>query len=206
MGGHATEAVRYPKAAGGLRERKKIKAISIIQEQALRLFAEQGYQETTVEQIAAAAEISPSTFFRYFPTKKAVALPDSLDPVMIEVFRNQPVDLNVVQALRQTLRMVSTTMSEDQMARELKRGELILKEPELQTAVIDESARNIDMFSALIAERLKRPEDDVGVRALAGAIIGVIMSALLQTAKTFGKDYFDSFDKALEQLDIGLPL
>ncbi|MFN8629902.1 MAG: helix-turn-helix domain-containing protein [Chloroflexota bacterium] len=41
-----------------------------IQEHALRLFREQGYDRTTVEQIAEAAEVSPSTFFRYFPTRR----------------------------------------------------------------------------------------------------------------------------------------
>ena len=44
-----------------LRERKKAKTRAAIQEHALRLFHEQGYEETTVEQIADAAEVSPST-------------------------------------------------------------------------------------------------------------------------------------------------
>jgi AcrR family transcriptional regulator len=67
-----------PAEPTGLRERKKARTRAAIQRHALRLFQEQGYSATTVDQIAAAAEISPSTFFRYFPTKEATgrAQPD----------------------------------------------------------------------------------------------------------------------------------
>ena len=67
--------------AVGLRERKKQKTRESIQRTALRLFERQGYEETTIEQIAAAAEISESTFFNYFPTKEDVVLYDAYDPV-----------------------------------------------------------------------------------------------------------------------------
>ena len=64
-----------------------------MREHALRLFREQGYQATTVEQIAAAAEVSPSTFFRYFPTKEDVVLQDDMDIRMIEALEQQPPEL-----------------------------------------------------------------------------------------------------------------
>src|SRR5258708_35242601 len=64
----------------GLRERKKQKTKAAIQRAALRLFKRQGYEETTVEQIAAAADISESTFFNYFPSKENVVIYDDNDP------------------------------------------------------------------------------------------------------------------------------
>jgi AcrR family transcriptional regulator len=48
----------------------------------MRLFREQGWEETAVEQIAEAAEVSPSTFFRYFPTKEDVVLLDEYDDAL----------------------------------------------------------------------------------------------------------------------------
>ena len=57
-----------------LRERKRTKTRLMIQAEAFRLFAEKGYENTTVDDIAFAAAISPRTFFRYFPTKEDVVL------------------------------------------------------------------------------------------------------------------------------------
>src|SRR5579884_1838391 len=84
----------------GLRERKKAKTKAAIQHHALRLFQQQGYDTTTVEQIAEAAEISPSTFFRYFPNKEDVVLYDDFDPLIFAAFEAQPADLSPLEAMR----------------------------------------------------------------------------------------------------------
>ena len=74
----------------GLRERNIAAAKYAIQSCALQLFTKQGYGITTVEQIAAAAEVSPSTFFRYFKTKDAVLLYGSIDVIIVEALSKQP--------------------------------------------------------------------------------------------------------------------
>src|ERR1700744_6700684 len=84
----------------GLRERKKARTRASLREHALRLFREQGYQATTVEQIAAAAEVSPSTFFRYFPTKEDVVLNDDMDTRVLEALARQPAELAPLAAVR----------------------------------------------------------------------------------------------------------
>src|SRR5260370_17070469 len=104
----ATELARPPARglAGGLRECKKARLRAAIRQEAMRLFREQGWEQTTVEQIAEAAEVSPSTFFRYFPTKEDVVLLDEYDGLIVEDFRAQPPELTPLQAMRKPLREV----------------------------------------------------------------------------------------------------
>ena len=75
---------------GGLRERKKGRTREAIQREALRLIAEQAYEATTCEQIAAAAEVSPATLFRYFPTKEDIVLQDGYDPLIAAAIVARP--------------------------------------------------------------------------------------------------------------------
>src|ERR1700728_4989433 len=90
----------------GLRERKKARTRASLREHALRLFREKGYQATTVEQIAAAAEVSPSTFFRYFPTKEDLVLQDDMDTRMFAALEQQPPGLSPIAAVRAATRQV----------------------------------------------------------------------------------------------------
>ena len=72
------------------RTAKKAATRARIRDAALRLFRDQGYESTTVEQIAAAAGVTHTTFFRYFPTKEDVVLSDEYDPLISALVRDQP--------------------------------------------------------------------------------------------------------------------
>src|SRR6478735_2233854 len=76
----------------GLRERKKIQTRQAIRRAAYRLFEEQGYDATPVDRIAEAADVSPSTVFRYFPTKEDIVLTDEYDPLIEATIRSRPAD------------------------------------------------------------------------------------------------------------------
>jgi AcrR family transcriptional regulator len=85
------------------RQRKKIATRDRIRANALRLFREQGYDATTVEQIAADAGVSHMTFFRYFPTKEDVALSDSYDPVIAGLIAQTPASWPLIRRIRTVL-------------------------------------------------------------------------------------------------------
>ncbi len=102
----------------GLRERKKARTRAAIREHALRLFREQGYAATTVEQIAAAADVSPATFFRYFPTKEDVVLQDDFDILTtLESLNAQPRDLSPIAAMPGAAASAYAAMTEQDLER-----------------------------------------------------------------------------------------
>jgi AcrR family transcriptional regulator len=88
-------------AGSGLRERKKLKTRATLVAVAAELCLRRGFDNTTVEQIAAAAEVSPRTFSRYFPTKADVvaALADEMDSYVADALRRQPAGLTAYEAL-----------------------------------------------------------------------------------------------------------
>ena len=194
----------------GLRERKKARTRASIREHALRLFREEGYQRTTVEKIAEAAEVSPSTFFRYFPTKEDVVLQDDMDIRLIEALEHQPPELGPVAAVRAAARQMFTSYTATDMDVLRETTALTLTVPEIRARALDEFARTISAVAEALAKRADRPADDLAVRTAAGAIIGVIMAITLPwEGWSDGAAFEDSFgqiDEALALLEAGLPL
>jgi len=190
----------------GLRERKKAKTRAAIQQHALRLFREQGYEATTIEQIAAAAEFSPSTFFRYFPTKEDVVLYDDLDPLLVAAFEMQPAELTVTQALRAAMWEVFDGLSSEEVEDVRDRITMVASVPEVRARMLDELIRTIQMFSDIIAKREGRPGDDFAVRVYTGAVIGISMAVMLAVLDDPRLDFVALLDAGLAQLEGGLSL
>ncbi|RSM72565.1 TetR family transcriptional regulator [Actinoplanes sp. ATCC 53533] len=191
----------------GLRERKKAKTRAAIREHAMRLFDEQGYAATTVDQIAEAADVSQSTFFRYFPTKEDVVLSDDYDPILVAALRAQPADLPPVEAIRRSIRGLFSQFTEEQWEQERRRQQLIQTVPELRMRTQQQYADSIVLLAEVVAERAGLPADDFSARVLAGAVIGAALAATrdgLNMAQ--GVSYFEDFDRALALLQAGLPL
>jgi AcrR family transcriptional regulator len=190
----------------GLRERKKLKTRIALQEHALRLFREQGYAQTTVEQIADAAEVSPSTFFRYFPTKEDVVLFDVLDPLFIAAYRRQPADLGPLEAMRRVLPEVFAALTPEQIEEQRLRGQLVIAEPALQAAWVVDIIRTGNIMAELIAERSGLPAQDERVRIYTGAVMGAMMGAMVPVLADPEAGFVAAIERALEMLEGGLRL
>ncbi|MBF6133662.1 TetR family transcriptional regulator [Nocardia otitidiscaviarum] len=192
------------RSGGSLRERKKERTRQAIRVEAFRLFREQGYAATTVEQIAEAAEVSPSTFFRYFPSKEQVVLVDDLDPIIVARYREQPPELSALEAIKRTMLEAIDGLDPSQFEFERERADLVRSVPELRGALAREMDRNVDLIAGMVAERVGREAGDIEVRALAGAFIGAAEAVLMDPAR----DPFDLTAVAgiIDFLSAGMPL
>jgi AcrR family transcriptional regulator len=160
----------------GLRERKKIKLRRTIQAEALRLFETRGYEQTTVEQIAEAAETSTTTFYRYFPTKEDVVLDDDYDPIVEATIASRPAG----EALADTFRAAAAAVaaaSETDRDFNLARLSLIATAPTVDARYAGEQRRSIDLIARLLADRAGRTAGDYQVQLTAAAFMAVLLTA-----------------------------
>jgi AcrR family transcriptional regulator len=185
----------------GLRDRKKIQTRRAIRNEAMRLIAENGYANTTVEQIAEAAEVSPSTFFRYFPSKEMVLMANDLDLVTIRALEQQPADLPSLQAFRRALEITMATLSEDEWRFERARLRMVLSIPELKAAQFEEYRSTVAALTAADCRRTGRAPDDFEVRVFVGALAGGLMAVLDQASGVPERMY-----RALDFMEAGMPL
>lgn len=195
-----------PEVATGLRERKKLKTRALIQAEAMRLFLEKGFEETTIEEIAEAAEISPSTFFNYFPSKEDVVFQDELDPLILAAFNAQPEGARPITALRAAMKTVFGRLTADQDRVMRQRIALMSSTPALRSAMLTQFAELVDQIAELMAGRAGLKPTDFAIRNMAGALLGVMMSAMLILADDPKVDMIEVADRAMAHLEAGLPL
>ncbi len=139
----------------GLRERKRYAAMRLVQEVALDLFDAHGYADVTVERIAAASDISPSSVYRYFGTKEHVVLWDEYDPIwsarIPQGLRSHP-PLDTLRFMVDAL--VSGVLRSDQ-ARLRRRISLIMREPSVEAASALQAYRAAEAFGTAVSEALR---------------------------------------------------
>ncbi|MFJ1566557.1 TetR/AcrR family transcriptional regulator [Streptomyces erythrochromogenes] len=169
----------------GLRERKKAQTRRAIQEHALRLFLEQGYQNTTVEEISAAAGVSHMTFFRHFPTKEAVVESDDYDPLIVRLIQERPPQEDGLTALRNALGQGLEAVYATGRDTLLARTRLIFHTPALRARTWDTQYATQRLFADAL--RARNPEEsDLATRVTAAAALAAVTTALAAWVESDG--------------------
>ncbi|MFI9614960.1 TetR/AcrR family transcriptional regulator [Streptomyces sp. NPDC052023] len=177
----------HPAAPAGLRQRKKAQTRRTIQEQALRLFLSQGYENTTVEEIAAAAGVSHMTFFRHFPTKESVVESDDYDPMIVRLIEARPQEEDPLTALHRALAEgLAAVYTADKEAL-LVRTRLVLRTPALRARVWENQHATERLFADALAARL-RTEATLSTRVLAAASLAALTTALTHWVDSDGTE------------------
>ena len=195
-----------PASQLGLRERKKLKTRESIQREAMRLFQKHGYEETTIEDIAEAAEISPSTFFNYFPSKEDVVLYDAYDPILASILLDRPADEPLSVSLRFALAPMGDLFERDREML-LARAKLWMEVPALQARLWSELQKAQTLMCELVAQRSGRKADDFEIRVVVMVIVGAAWEAMLEWVKQGGPGNFIGLvNRALDVVDAGARL
>lgn len=193
-------------SAQGLRERKKQKTREAIQREAMRLFGKQGYEQTTVEQIAAAVEISPSTFFNYFPSKEDTVLYDAYDPVIMDLLSERPPGEPISVSMRTVLEKMAGIFERDRDII-LARGRLWFEVPALRARLWEQLDQAQILMSRVIAQRSGRDPGDFEVRVIVMILVTAALEAMREWLLRDGQGSFiDLVNQALDVVDAGARL
>lgn len=171
-----------------MRERKKRRTRATLIDAAVGLCERQGFDGTTVDQIAAVAEVSPRTFSRYFATKDAIALA-LIDEVVENAARElsrQPLELSHMEALRRAYvamarntQLASTgALSAERLLQILR---IVMSSAALRQASVEYRASAVD---AALAERMGTTLDDRRVKLLAAVWGALLMTAMRELAQS----------------------
>jgi AcrR family transcriptional regulator len=189
-----------------LRERKKERTRAELQRHALRLFRDQGYAETTVDDIAAAAEVSRSTFFRYFGTKEDVLLFDTVDPVMCRMMAAVPEGTPLLEAVRGVLRDSFASLDDEARDLEEVRMGLARTVPAIAAILRERNAFGIEQYAGMIGSATDREPDDSDVLLFSAILMGVRHAARARMEAGRAERYVDELDAMLGRLAAGVPL
>jgi AcrR family transcriptional regulator len=165
---------------GGLRERKKARTRGAIINAAIDLFERQGYDATTVEEIAAAADVSERTFFRYFESKLDVVMAPKTEAGEHDIealVAARPDDESPLQAFRQVLLTeLADVLAADELR--VRQFQLVMRTPSLRSFAHEHFNEHRDDFARVFAKRMGLPDDALAPQVMATAAAGVVWTVV----------------------------
>lgn len=189
-------------AVPGLRERKKEQKRERLKQAAFDLFAERGFDDVTVDEIADRAEVSKSTLFRYFETKEDLLLVDARmhRDALLRALSDRPTDEPVLASLRYALQSLAADYQADRL-RAVQRNRIIAESPALAARALERQVAWEDGLAEVILPRLAG-EADAEIRAavLAAAAMAVVRVATRRWIAS--DDDTEMIDHVLAALDL----
>ncbi|MBT3164291.1 TetR family transcriptional regulator [Streptomyces sp. Vc74B-19] len=190
----------------GLRERKKIKTREAIRTATFALVERQGYDATTIEQIAERAEVSPSTVFRYFPTKEDIVVTDEYDEPLLAELAARPADEPWADSVRYVIRKAIQLAMAEQPDVTVLRARLTLEVPAVRSRMAKSLSETGRLLTEAIAGRTGLDPDGLEVRVHAMSLTGGLLEVTTYWAEHGHRDdYADLADRAVEVITHGLP-
>jgi AcrR family transcriptional regulator len=167
-----------PAATASLRQRKRERTRAALIAAALELFERQGFEATTIDDIAAAADVSPRTYFRYFATKEEVALGDDLGPQLIGLIAARPAEEPMLDSVRRVIDEALSLLSAEDKEALLARLRIVYRTPSLRARRWEFQLEMGRISGTLLAQRRGLEPDDLGSRVTASAAFTAIEVAM----------------------------
>jgi AcrR family transcriptional regulator len=185
----------------GWRQRKKTATRDRIRTCALRLFREQGYDATTVEQIAAAVGVSHMTFFRYFPTKEDVALSDSYNPLIAGLLELTPATQPLIQRIRTALLQGLKQVYDADRDALLDQNKLVVSTPALRERLWADQVTTQQLILQALGTGQDDPHRSFQTRVTVAACLAAASTAVLAWVENDGTpELSDLIEQAFDTL------
>jgi AcrR family transcriptional regulator len=189
-----------------LRERKRIEMLIDLAETAIDLFQERGYDNVTVEDIAAAVNVSPRTFFRYYSSKESVLFPNEAETsaLLREAFLSRPPEEPVLVAVQQSLMTLAADFQQRRSTMQTRK-EIIEQSPDLRARELEQAHVWEQILAEVIAQRTMSKPEQLAPRVIAAACVAGIRVAIdvwLDSEEDL--DLLGMTSEVLERLDKGL--
>jgi len=186
---------------GAATGRRKVTSRADLENVAFDLFSRQGFEQTTIDDIASTAGIGRRTFFRYFPSKNDVVWGD-FDADLERMRRRLsavPAGMPLMDALREAI-VDFNAIAPEQIPAHRRRMEFILRVPALQAHSTLRYAAWREVIADFVADRLALPPSALLPQAIAYAMLGVAVAAYEQWLASADSDHCDLLDEAVRTL------
>ena len=189
----------------GLRERKKERTRAELTDAAFRLFAERGFDETTIEDIVEQVEVSPRTFFRYFDSKEDVVIGffDDMGLELRAMLEARPADEPPFEALRGALASL-IDLYEERAERVMAAKRLAHETPAIRARLLDKHARWENWVTEVLCDRAETGQGDPHARLIAAVALAAYGTAVNSWCTVEGRqDLHALVDDALREVGKG---